>query len=123
MSLEENAKGNASFSAQKASAREAARYKKKLGAWVQVNRYRVPIVYVKRLTIDGLECVGAYDYNNRVIYLDVTKDDVIATFYHELFHAEIIEGGVRQHPRWCHELEEIIVEILSRSVSFLLPTK
>jgi hypothetical protein len=119
MSLEENAKRNASFTAQKATAREAARYKKKLGTWVQVNRYRVPIVYVNKLTIDGCDCVGAYDYANRVIYLDVTKEDVMATFYHELFHAEIIEGGVRQHPRWCSELEEIIVEILSKSIAFI----
>ena len=118
MSLEENGKGNATFTAQKASTREAARYKKKLGTWIQVNRYKVPIIYVNHITIDGRECVGAYDYANRVIYLDVTKDDVMATFYHELFHAEIIEGGVRQHPRWCPELEEIIVEILSRSISF-----
>lgn len=123
MSLEQDVKRDVTFQIKKASSREAARYKKRLGTWVQVNRYRVPIVYAREIIIDGQVCVGAYDLNNKEIYIDVTKDDVLATFYHELFHAEIIEGGVRQHPRWCEELEEIIVEILSRSVVHLLPEK
>jgi len=119
MSLKENAPGDNQNTYKKATAKESAKIRQKLGTWVQINRYKVPIVYVKDLIVDGDAAVGAYDWSTKTMYINVEDPNWLETYYHERFHAEIIEGGVRQHPRWCKDLEEIIVEILSRSVAYL----
>ena len=113
MALEENAE---TFSYKKVA---ATKFKKLLGTKVQVSRYTIPIVYCKDLVVGGDHCAGCYDYINRCIYINIeSPESVVETFFHEVFHAEIIEGGVRQHPLWCKDVEEIVVEILSRSIAF-----
>lgn len=94
------------------------RFKKILGKKVKVSRYIVPVIYCTELMIDGEPALGCYNYVDKVIYINMDSEDPVETFFHELFHAEIIEGGIRQHPNWCSSTEEIVVEVLSRSVAF-----
>ena len=94
------------------------KFKKIFGKKVNVSRYIVPIIYCTDLMVDGDPAAGCYNYVDKVIYINMESEDPTETFFHELFHAEIIEGGIRQHPNWCADTEEIVVEVLSRSVAF-----
>lgn len=120
MSLEKNVKG---IAYSKASAKEAKALRKMFGDEIQVSRYMVKVVYVKELTIDGDEACGGYDPKTKTIYIDIGYPESVETFLHELFHAEIVENGITQYPGWCRSIEEVVVDVLSRSVAHAFKLK
>lgn len=117
MSFEKSAEGSEVLTATRASAKETARYRKQLGAFVQVSRYKIPIIYVKDLKMDGKQLHGVYIPDKKTIMVDISKEDIVETLLHEVFHAELHLSGVSQNPNWCNGTEETVVELLSRAVA------
>ena len=89
------------------------KWEKLLGRSVRVRHHLVPIILCSSIKFDGGECAGCYSAIERAIYIDITSDCAWETFMHEFIHAEISEGGLRQHPDWCEKLEEIVCETLA----------
>lgn len=116
VSLEKDAEGLEVVSAKKARAKDAAKYKRRLGSWVRVSRYKISVVYVEELTIDDKALCGIFMPDKKIIMVDIGKGDVEETLLHEVFHAELHYSGVNMNPKWDHDLEETVVELLSRAV-------
>lgn len=122
MPLEENDQRSSPIKFKKAKHSDVRRFKKLLGARVLVGKFSMPVHYVTELVVDGESVMGAFCGYRRMIFVDIERgplhEDVVATFLHELFHAEISESGLRQHPEWSHGIEEVVVDLLSRAIAF-----
>ena len=84
---------------------------------VKVKGVRYIVKVVRKLKDDdGKECSGLHDSENKILSIDraLRGKERRQTFFHEYFHAYLEECGVREG--LDSQLEEVIVEILSRSL-------
>jgi len=95
------------------------RFEAKFGKVVRVSRKDYSIVYCHELRSGGQDLAGLCEPNRRVIYINTDFEPIEETLLHELFHAEFSESGLHQTNVWNHDLEELVVEMLSKAMAHL----
>ena len=98
---------------------ERKRLETKFGKVVRISRKDYSIVYCHELRAGGQDLAGLCEPNRRVIYINIDFEPIEETLLHELFHAEFAESGLHQTNSWNHDLEELVVETLSKSTAHL----
>jgi hypothetical protein len=100
-------------------AKERRRYESRFGKMARVSRHDYSIIYCRELTSGGQNLAGLCEPNERHVYINIDYDPIEETLLHELFHAEFSESGLHQTNVWNHDLEELVVELLSKAMSHL----
>jgi hypothetical protein len=98
------------------SKKVAAKYSRKYGVEVQINRTKYGIVWCENVQLSGSFVAGLCDPQSKKLYID-PRYETEATLMHEIFHAELCEAGFRQRNDWDMNLEEQIVETLSQAIA------
>jgi hypothetical protein len=91
-------------------------YRKKYGRYVQCNRKRYEIFFVKDLKLANQPLQGLCVAQYQVIFVDVDSN-IESTLLHEIIHGDFAEGGIRQMQCWSPDLEELVCEIVAESFS------
>lgn len=86
---------------------------------VRISRADYEVLYCKHVEYRGQHVAGLCDIEAKKIYIDTSTEDTTETLLHEILHAEVYEGGIRQYPSWSQDLEEVLVEVFSRSIASL----
>lgn len=87
---------------------------------LQIGRQRYR--FVCRTLLDGE--AGECDDVKKIICIHKehgSKDDVLETIIHEIFHGECAESGVRQIPGWSLDMEEVMAENIAQSLVMNMP--
>lgn len=86
---------------------------------IRISRADYEVLYCKHVEYQGHHVAGLCDIEAKKIYIDTSTEDPTETLLHEILHAEVYEGGIRQYPSWSQDLEEVLVEVFSRSIASL----
>jgi hypothetical protein len=103
---------------EKISRQESTKYHKHYGKKVRINRLDYSFVFCRNLRLNGELAEGVCSPNYQTLYLDVDSERMDETILHELMHAEACEAGLRQMNCWSMDLEELIVEMVGKAVSY-----
>ena len=98
----------------KAPLRVQAPFKKKYGTRFKAGQRVYKIVWCMGIVIDERNAYGCCNYEERAVYIDITKRDIQETLIHEMFHAECYECGMSQVSAFHPDLEELCCEVASR---------
>ena len=98
----------------KAPLKDQAPYRKRFGTRFKAGHHTYKIVWCAGVILDDKHVYGCCHYENRAIYIDITKKDIQETLIHEMFHAECYESGMSQMSAFHSDLEELCCEVASR---------
>lgn len=82
---------------------------------IPVGSYSYDFRLVKKTTDEDDD--GICDTDKKTIRVKRGSEHTLSTAFHELFHAELYEAGVHCSREWNDGVEEIAVDLLSRSVA------
>lgn len=82
---------------------------------ILIGSYKYDLRLVNKVTEEDDE--GLCDTEAKTIRLKRGQDATLSTAFHEVFHAELYEASLHCVRDWNDGIEEIIVDILSRSVA------
>jgi Zn-dependent peptidase ImmA (M78 family) len=85
---------------------------------VRVGASDYSVIICSKLEFEQQAVEGVCDRINKVIYVNALspKDDM-ETLLHEMVHGAMFEYGIIQHDNWCPQLEEVVVEVVSKLIA------
>lgn len=95
---------------------------RKYGTSIRIGRADYTINFCSFLFLDSQECHGLCDTVTKNIYIKFEKNDtdlMEQTLLHEIVHAALDECGVSVTSSWSSEIEEMVVEAVSRDLANL----
>jgi hypothetical protein len=95
---------------------------RKYGTNIRIGRADYTINFCSFLFLDSQECHGLCDTVSKQIYVKYSpndKDLMEQTLLHEIVHAALDECGVSVTSSWSTEVEEMVVEAVSRDLANL----
>ena len=96
----------------------ARRFYARYGRKLRVSRLDYQLIPCEELRLGRNDCFGICDPEEQKLYIRMGSETAVTeTLLHELVHAELSECGIKQHPKWCMELEEIVAEVLSKAIA------
>lgn len=95
----------------------ARKFQFQYGRSIRISRVDYKIVPCETIHLNGQECLGVCDPEIGTLYVNIKVGSPAETLLHEIVHGELSECGIKQHPKWCTELEEIVAEVLSKAIA------
>jgi hypothetical protein len=92
------------------------RFNEKWGRSIPIHRHEYKFVWCDELEHGGTKAAGLCDPNNKLIYIDVSYEQIEVVLLHEIFHAEMNAMGYRVRTDYDKNLEEMIVDNLGEAV-------
>jgi hypothetical protein len=100
-----------------ANAQTTKSFRKRYGRFVQINRKQYELVFCEFIRYEGQEVAGLCKTDEKTIFIDISHNPIEETLIHEIVHAEVEESGLRQMVNWSDDLEELLAEMLAKSIS------
>lgn len=93
------------------------RFEAKYGKSIRVSRKDYKLIYCRALTGNGKDLAGLCDPQARTILVNIENEPIEETIIHEMWHGEAEESGLHQTSVWTGDLEEMVAEIIGKSIS------
>lgn len=123
MSDVQNASNASGFTYRRIANKDRKKLEAKFGKTARISRNDYELIFCKDLKSDGRDLAGLCSPSDKKIYISTDYSPIEETLLHEILHAEIAESGFQQMSFWSGDLEEILVESMSKSISSLFSLK
>lgn len=119
MSIHINVAEGNGFVCRRIDSAQRRRLETKFGKMVRISRKDYRLIYCQGLSNGRESLAGLCIPDEHCIYVNIEYEPIEETLVHEILHAEFCESGLQQMEAWNNDLEENIVEIVSKSLTHL----